>query len=676
VDKRTLSKIPIKEEGPLLKNLFEGTDGIRYVATVESHESILLFNIYERTCVETGLSQPKFRIFFSDNDDISQEISVGKIKWRSSCLERLLDYDKAMFYTENDFTLVSSFFQDYWVPWGKTIWSAINNFQNQVRARYLEVKHKKEKDLIDRKMKEIKKVPKNFKDWIDKTGLKKSTYVYYEPLRGRRYTEGYCTYCKKTFMIDTRKEKPKHREKCICPCCKNTAIYLSGGRLENSFKDDVWVSYIKKTQNGFVMRYYLASKIHNPKERSYEVQYRELARAFFEQDAITCFEWANFKQTGEIRWCNGRGIFKYDHSVLYTGNLPEALDNSGYKYCAIDILAKKYIGEEMNYHVFLKTYLKEPFIEQFIKLDLLTLYFQHVTNYYDSNPMNAQGTRIQDILKLSKPFVKLLIQHDGGLKMLRVMQAFCKHGLPPDMERIQWFMDKYDSKVEIIDYTLYATLHKIEKYIDKETDKVFLKKEKAYYLQNQTDEEVKVFYRKNITNDWLDYLKWCRALKYDLKNKSILFPVNLKKVHDRTYKEYQVLKEKEAKAERKREEKRINALLAELKDVPALSIEYRALVVVSPKNYNDLLQEGHKLNHCIADYAKGMVENKYMIYFIRKKDEIDKPYYTMQYMKGKVTQCRGKGNRMMNDDVATFTKLFERKMNQHEFELHAGKAAA
>jgi len=30
-----------------------------------------------------------------------------------------------------------------------------------------------------------------------------------------------------------------------------------------------------------------------------------------------------------------------------------------------------------------------------------------------------------------------LIQHDGGLKMLRVMQAFCKHGLPPDMERIQ-----------------------------------------------------------------------------------------------------------------------------------------------------------------------------------------------------------------------------------------------
>ena len=116
--------------------------------------------------------------------------------------------------------------------------------------------------------------------------------------------------------------------------------------------------------------------------------------------------------------------------------------------------------------------------------------------------------------------------------------------------------------------------------------------------------------------------------------------------------------------------------MAELKDVPALSIEYRALVVVSPKNYNDLLQEGHKLNHCIADYAKGMVENKYMIYFIRKKDEIDKPYYTMQYMKGKVTQCRGKGNRMMNDDVATFTKLFERKMNQHEFELHAGKAAA
>ena len=42
-----------------------------------------------------------------------------------------------------------------------------------------------------------------------------------------------------------------------------------------------------------------------------------------------------------------------------------------------------------------------------------------------------------------------------------------------------------------------------------------------------------------MAKDWLEYLKWCKELGYDLDDMFIYMPNNFKKVHDRTAKEYQ-----------------------------------------------------------------------------------------------------------------------------------------
>ena len=60
--------------------------------------------------------------------------------------------------------------------------------------------------------------------------------------------------------------------------------------------------------------------------------------------------------------------------------------------------------------------------------------------------------------------------------------------------------------------------------------------------------------KQNMAKDWLEYLGWCRELKYDLNNMFVYMPNNFKYVHDRTAKEYQALQDKKAAAEKRRKE--------------------------------------------------------------------------------------------------------------------------
>ena len=53
-----------------------------------------------------------------------------------------------------------------------------------------------------------------------------------------------------------------------------------------------------------------------------------------------------------------------------------------------------------------------------------------------------------------------------------------------------------------------------------------------------------------------------------------------------------------------------------------------------------------------------------MILFVRKENEPDIPYFTLEYKDGKVAQCRGEHNCPMTKDVKAFVEAFERKMQE------------
>lgn len=76
--------------------------------------------------------------------------------------------------------------------------------------------------------------------------------------------------------------------------------------------------------------------------------------------------------------------------------------------------------------------------------------------------------------------------------------------------------------------------------------------------------------------------------------------------------------------------------------------------VVAPKRANDLVNEGKKLHHCVASYVERVSENKTTIYFIRKKDAKDEPFYTVEVQKGIIKQVHGLSNCNPTTEVLMF----------------------
>ena len=58
-----------------------------------------------------------------------------------------------------------------------------------------------------------------------------------------------------------------------------------------------------------------------------------------------------------------------------------------------------------------------------------------------------------------------------------------------------------------------------------------------------------------------------------------------------------------------------------------------------------VVQEGASLNHCVASYVDGMVNEEYAILFLRKKEDLEKSLVTLQVRDGRVVQARGQSNR-------------------------------
>ncbi len=73
--------------------------------------------------------------------------------------------------------------------------------------------------------------------------------------------------------------------------------------------------------------------------------------------------------------------------------------------------------------------------------------------------------------------------------------------------------------------------------------------------------------------------------------------------------------------------------------------------VVVPKTANDVANEGIELHHCVKSYIPKIAEGRTNIVFIRKSDELDKPFFTVEVSHEMcIEQVHGFGNRNANTE--------------------------
>jgi hypothetical protein len=86
--------------------------------------------------------------------------------------------------------------------------------------------------------------------------------------------------------------------------------------------------------------------------------------------------------------------------------------------------------------------------------------------------------------------------------------------------------------------------------------------------------------------------------------------------------------------------------------------------IIACKDLMDLVKEGRTLSHCVGSYVTSVSEGREYILFLRKKNAIDMPYFTIDVTpEGRVRQIHGYGNCNLTEEVKPFVKKWAKKFD-------------
>ncbi len=150
-----------------------------------------------------------------------------------------------------------------------------------------------------------------------------------------------------------------------------------------------------------------------------------------------------------------------------------------------------------------------------------------------------------------------------------------------------------------------------------------------------------------------------RNLGWTQEKKRVLFPDDFDEIHRQ-------LSEKVEVEENREKNEKIKAV-AKAYNLKVKDDKFTLKIAASQ---TDLNMESSALCHCVKTYGDRVVAGMTIIYFIRKKSEPAKPFYTLEINPdGRFVQCRGKNNCSMTKEVedfksrvvAEFNRILEKK---------------
>ena len=171
-------------------------------------------------------------------------------------------------------------------------------------------------------------------------------------------------------------------------------------------------------------------------------------------------------------------------------------------------------------------------------------------------------------------------------------------------------------------------------------------------------EKFVLYLRKQETNpySYQDYLHACRYLGLDMDEEKNRYPHDFKRWHDIRIDEYRSAKALKDAEERKALYEKFSAVASKY-----LGLEYdkkSVYIAIIAQKPSDLTREGELLHHCVGrmGYDQKFAREESLIFFIRTKEEPEKPLVTVEYSlkNKKVLQCYGDHDSKPNESIMQF----------------------
>lgn len=575
-------------------------------------------------------------------------------KWRSARIENLIfgqDMDRILLL-------------EGWLPeefasteCQENIPRRINVWQGGVRDRKLKQRQKKKDEHTARLMGQAKELPSGYYSWQENTVMKKSRYLIYKR-SGRKESEAYCTHCGERMMVPTQGLKNSRNGK--CPNCGSRITMKSSGRIRH-LRDDSWTQYIQAIDEGIMIRY-----IHMGKDYR---EYGRPAKKVSEPGRIV------IKRGKPAVWYEIRDDqTKFASSEEYKQNPGEGWVDAAIPCLECSHIYKKTLWCELKkafpHHMFREYSKRNKVGARFEDGDILYNYFDAYSIFPLMESLEKTGkTHLVDYLAGGRRsnftgFDKKAATVSKMVGISKKQYREFKNPTKEDIERIQ-FLNQEGVSFTAEQYEMF------KKYTTWYAWKKTVRKALRHTTLHQYLKYAASVSKKGLYNWYADYLKMADRAGYDLNNRSVLFPKNIREAHDVVQ---DLLEEKRAEEDLKAADQRY-------KGIPRIEKKIRKQFTYSDGKYyirpaktnREIVEEGQRLHICVGNgrYAESMEKEKTYILFLRKKEDPDTPFYTVEITpEFKIIQRHGKYNKENKEvtEVDSFLKKFvEEKGNGEKY---------
>ena len=342
------------------------------------------------------------------------------------------------------------------------------------------------------------------------------------------------------------------------------------------------------------------------------------------------------------RWQDNR---IYDGGYyFYTGGIETALQGTAMQYADID----DYLAAERhnkNPIYFLEYHARYPVIEFLWKAGYRNIVHNRVfgMSKENRNAIRWERKKLRDCFKFPLRILKLMPPEEWSLNDIqRANYLWKNYGERITDAEMRMALQSRTDVQNLTGAMPYAGIGKILKYIQKQTEK------------RKGEERDTTYTLEGIIRAYRDYLQECEQLHFDLHDREILFPKDLVAAHDRTMEQVEFEKNK---ADQEKFQKAVEKL-------EKFAWSEGEFFIRPAREQMELTAEGKDLHHCVGGYIRDMAEGETAIFFLRKANEPDKPFYTLELQKKRVIQCRTEHNASYdrNPDVKNFVDMWMEKI--------------
>lgn len=602
---------------------------------LQKEENILKVAIFFADQIRVGKKLPAYILFINKEADDFITFEVDKNRWRNSMLCNLdwpnYYYQSGKYISQEDIDILEKElekeFGDY---------RDIQLYQRGVRRRNLIRRDKKITDTWDKMMEQVPELPKDWKHWVARNGISQHI-MFYEYKKGGAH-EGYCSHCRRMVPI----KNPKYNKVGHCSKCKHPVTYKSVEKFGRASTIDVMVYLIQKCETGILVREFRARSFYKKEDyKNPETLCYEERRTFFDPEwKSDAYYYGYFKQR-EYRWIKTNASNSLWYSEWYKGQvyrrtLPSLMKNAFSHTGLVEMIRwKKKIDPEH----YLLAFRERPILEQIVKAGLYELADDLLK---EQLALKSTGvSKLTKALRIDRNRLQRMRKLHGGYQHLKWFQYEKEHGMNITDDDINWFVN---NQLKAKDF----------QFIE---DRMSPRQIKNYLIRQQKQSGEPL---KSILRTWEDYLSMAQRANMNVNDAIIYRTSQLYQRHNELVK---IIEEMDAAIKAQEiltKYQGIDKVILEVKE----KYEYRdeEYAVVAPEKVNDILYEGSVLHHCVdkgENYFDRILKKETFILFLRKREEIDKPYYTLEVEPGgTIRQIRTEYNRQ-NDDIKNAERFLQ-----------------